>query len=280
MKRNRWLKIAMSAVLVILGVASIAQAQVNMLPLSPYSQDFNTLSNTAGSTTNILTITGWYISETGTSARVNQQYAVDTGSSNTGDTFSYGAAGNTDRALGSLRSGTITTTMGAGFVNNTTGTIGQISIAYNCEEWRYGVAVARTDQMDFQYSTDATSLTTGTWTNVDALDCITTNTTGTAGARDGNTIRTPSSATITGLSISNGNAFWIRWVDADAPGGADDGLAVDDFSLTLFAPNAVTLNDLSASTTASPAPLIVGGLGVAAAALLLRRKLTRPAPQN
>ena len=45
-------------------------------------------------------------------------------------------------------------------------------------------------------------------------------------------------------------------------------------------PSAVTLNDFAASTTASPAPIILGGLGVAAAALLLRRKLTRPAPQN
>lgn len=47
------------------------------------------------------------------------------------------------------------------------------------------------------------------------------------------------------------------------------------------APNAVTLSDLSAaSTTASPAPIILAGLGVAAAALLLRRKLTRVSTQN
>src|SRR6185369_6356194 len=36
---------------------------------------------------------------------------------------------------------------------------------------------------------------------------------------------------ITGLSIGNGSSFWIRWTDVDAT-GAEDGLAVDDFSLT------------------------------------------------
>ena len=48
------------------------------------------------------------------------------------------------------------------------------------------------------------------------------------------------------MSIPNGATFWIRWTDTDAT-GADDGLAVDDFSLT---PNAVppvnlTINDVS-----------------------------------
>ncbi len=38
-------------------------------------------------------------------------------------------------------------------------------------------------------------------------------------------------STITGLSIPNGATFWIRWLDFNAS-GADDGLAVDDFSLT------------------------------------------------
>ena len=64
-------------------------------PGSAYTQNFNTLSNAAGSTTNNLTITGWFMTETGGGARDNEQYAVDTGGSNTGDTFSYGAAGNT-----------------------------------------------------------------------------------------------------------------------------------------------------------------------------------------
>src|SRR4051812_1036024 len=56
---------------------SSAQAQCVSLttPGSAYKQDFNALSNTAGSTTNNLTIPGWFLTESGSSVtRVNQQY--------------------------------------------------------------------------------------------------------------------------------------------------------------------------------------------------------------
>ena len=61
---------------------------------SAYTQNFDTLSNTAGSTTNNLTIPGWFMTEGGGGARDNEQYAVDTGGSTTGDIYSYGSAGS------------------------------------------------------------------------------------------------------------------------------------------------------------------------------------------
>jgi uncharacterized protein len=202
---------------------------------SASTQSFNTLSSTAGSTTNNLTITGWFMNELGGGTRDNEQYAVDTGGSNTGDTFSYGAAGNADRALGGLQSGTLIPTIGACFTNNSGGTITSLDIAYTGEQWRIGnTAAARDDRLDFQYSTDATSLTTGAWTNVDPLDFTNPiKTAGTAGALDGNAAanRTAISNSISSLSIASGATFWIRWNDLNAS-GADDGLAVDDFSLT------------------------------------------------
>jgi hypothetical protein len=48
---------------------------------APYTQNFDTLSNTAGSTTNNLTITGWFLTEGGGGARDNEQYGVDAGGS-------------------------------------------------------------------------------------------------------------------------------------------------------------------------------------------------------
>ena len=213
---------------------------------SAYTQNFDTLSNVAGSTTNDLTIPGWFMAETGSGARDNEQYAVDTGSSTTGDTYSYGAAGSTERALGQLRSGTLIPLFGACFTNNTGSTITNLAVTYTGEEWRFG-ATGRTDQMNFEYSTNATDLSTGTWTNVAALNFVTPDT-GTVGAKDGNAAadRTALSSTISSLSIANGASFWIRWNDTDAS-GADDGLAIDNFSLT---PNAVppvnlTINDVS-----------------------------------
>jgi hypothetical protein len=220
-----------------LSVTTTVLSQVSLTG-ADYSQDFNTLAN-AG-TTNLLTIPGWLLTETGGGARDNEQYAGDNGGSNTGDTYSYGPALNTERALGGLRSGTLIPLFGAFFTNNTGVTITSVTISYTGEEWRLGTA-ARTDRLDFQYSLDATSITSGTWTDVNALDFTTPNT-ATAGAKDGNTAvnRTAVSNMITGLSIPNGATFYIRWNDLDAT-GADDGLGIDDFTLSTGSPLPVTL---------------------------------------
>lgn len=196
-----------------------------------YVQDFDTLSNTAGSTTNDLVIPGWFLTESGGGARDNEQYAVDTGASVTGDSYSYGAAGSTERALGSLRSGTAIPVFGACFTNTAGIAITKLLIAYTGEEWRFGTT-GRADELDFQYSTDATDLTTGNWTAVPALNFVTPDTV-TVGAKNGNAVgeRTMLTSTIAPLDIATGATFWIRWIDTDAA-GADDGLAIDDFELT------------------------------------------------
>ncbi|MBI3173795.1 MAG: ExeM/NucH family extracellular endonuclease, partial [Chloroflexi bacterium] len=222
-----------------------AAGTVSLNGFTAYTQNFDTLSNTAGSTTNVLSITGWDMLETGGGARDNEQYAVDTGAGNTGDTYSYGSAAATDRALGSLRSGTLIPVYGASFTNNTGSAIAALDVSYVGEEWRLGTA-SRTDQLNFEYSVDATSLSTGTWTPVSALNFVTPDT-ATTGAKNGNAAssRTSLSTTISSLNIANGSTFWIRWVDADAT-GADDGLAVDDFSLTPVAAGAaLSINDVT-----------------------------------
>ncbi|WP_346288678.1 IPTL-CTERM sorting domain-containing protein [Zoogloea sp.] len=212
-----------------------------------YTQNFDTLSNTAGSTTNNLTIPGWFMTESGGGARDNEQYAVDTGASTTGDTYSYGAAGSTERALGLFRTGTLIPLVGACFTNNTGATVSSLDISYTGEEWRLGTA-GRTDQINFEYSTSATDLSTGVWTAVSALNFVTPDVV-TVGAKNGNTAsdRTALSSTISSLSIANGATFWIRWTDSDAT-GADDGLAVDDFALTPNSapvPPNLSINDVS-----------------------------------
>ncbi len=246
---RRWISTIFFAGALVTSQIASAQCVSLTTPGSAYSQNFDTLSNTAGSTTNSLALTGWSINETGGGARDNEQYAVDTGASNTGDTYSFGSAGSTDRALGSVRSGTLISSFGACFTNNTGTTISSLQVAYAGEQWRLGTA-ARTDQLNFEYSLNATDLATGTWTGVAALNFVTPNT-ATIGAKDGNAAanRTALNATIPSLSIANGATFWVRWSDADAS-GADDGLAVDDFSLTPLSgvslPN-LSINDVSLS---------------------------------
>ena len=131
-----------------------------------------------------------------------------------------------------MQSGSLNPTIGASFTNNTGSTITELSISYTGEQWRLGTS-GRTDRIDFQLSTNATSLNTGIWTDYNSLDFSGPISSGTVGALDGNNAanRTTISFTITGLSIPNGSTFWIRWLSFDAA-GADDGLAVDDFSLT------------------------------------------------
>jgi len=235
--------------LFIAGFTTSAYAQCVSLTTigSAATERFDTLSNVAASTTNNLTITGWFLTESGGGARDNEQYAVDTGASNTGDTFSYGSAASTDRALGGLRSGALIPIIGACFTNNTGTAVNALDLAYTGEQWRLGTA-ARTDQLDFQYSLDATDLVTGTWTNDNALDFIAP-VTATTGAKDGNAAanRTALSSTIPALNIANGASFWVRWTDLNAS-GADDGLAVDDFSVTpqgVLPPPNLTINDVT-----------------------------------
>jgi predicted extracellular nuclease len=207
-----------------------------------YTQDFNTLalSGTSGTVP-----AGWLFSESGTNA--NTTYTAGTGSGNAGDTYSFGAASNTERAFGGLQSGSLVPTIGAVFTNNTGSTITSLAVAYTGEQWRLG-ATGRTDRLDFQYSLDATSLVTGTWSDVNTLDFNGPISTGTVGALDGNAAanRTAISFTITGLSVPNGATFYIRWLSFDAT-GADDGLSVDDFSITPTSSggNSLSINDVS-----------------------------------
>ncbi len=208
-----------------------AHGQVSLTSLGvPYTENFDTLSNTAGLTTANLT-NGWLQAETGGGARDNELYAVGAGAANTGDTYSFGAAGSTERALGGLRSGTLIPVFGVQFVNNTGVIITDLDITYVGEMWRLGTA-ARTDRLDFQYSLDAISLAEGIWTDVAALDFSSPDTV-TVGAKDGNfaAARTVVTSSIGGLAVANGAVVSIRWTDLDAS-GADDGLAVDEFRLT------------------------------------------------
>lgn len=215
---------------------------------SPSTQNFNTLRATAGTSTTLPA--GWKLLETGTGA--NTSYASDAGSTATGNTYSYGTGTATERAFGALRSGSVAPVLGVQIRNSTGSTITSLTITYTGEQWRCG-ATGRVDQLDFQYSLNATSLSTGTWTDNNTLDFASPSTT-TVGAKDGNAAanRSVKTATITGLSIANNGLFWLRWNDLDAS-GADDGLSIDDFSIQLngsdvTAPTASTFNPANTST--------------------------------
>jgi uncharacterized protein len=210
------------------------------LTAATYTENFDILVSSGSSS---ILPSGWELSESSTNA--NTIYTAGTGSSNAGDTYSFGASGSTDRALGGVQSGGLIPVFGVSFSNNTGSTITALKISYTGEQWRLG-ASNRADRIDFKYSIDAISLTTGTWADVDTLDFTAPSTTGTAGALDGNasTNRTEISNTITGLSIPTGGTVWLRWNSFDAT-GADDGLAIDNFSITPTVGSGTTVSVVS-----------------------------------
>jgi endonuclease I len=197
-----------------------------------YSQDFDTLAS-SGSSASLPA--GWAIAEAGTSSNNNGQYQAGDGSSNSGDTWSFGSTGSSERALGSILSGTLNSRFGVQLVNRSGGSLSSVSISYVAEQWRLGTA-ARLDRLDFEYSLDATSLTTGTWTAFDALDAVAPVTTGSAGALDGNAAanRIAVSGNLSGLNWAADQVLWIRWVDFNATSN-DDGLAIDELVIGTLA---------------------------------------------
>ena len=238
-----------------IGSASPARAAGSiMLTAAAYTQNFDTLASAGAA--NTLLPTGWDFTESGTSA--NTTYAAGTGSNNVGNTYSFGPA-SSERAFGTLQSGSLIPIIGASFTNNTAATITDLAIAYTGEQWRIGnTAAARDDRLDFQISTNAISLTNGVWTDRDSLDFTNPIKTAAAvGELEGNAAAnyTAISATISGLNIPNGATFWIRWADFNAA-GSDDSLAVDDFSLTPAANNTAP----SGSGAANPSTVIAGNL--------------------
>ena len=194
-----------------------ANAQVLLTSTTPYTQNFNASAAVP---------TGWAFAEAGSNA--NSSFISGTGSGTAGDTYFFGTSN--EWAFGGLQSGSLTPTVGASFRNNIGNPITQISISYIGETWRVGAA-SRSDRMDFQYSLNATSLTTGTWVDVNALDYANPGqATGSGSLQHSASL----SSTITGLNIASGATIWIRWLSFDAS-GADDGMAVDNFSLTATA---------------------------------------------
>jgi uncharacterized protein len=209
------------------------------------TQDFDTLANTGTSSS---LPTGWYFDEVGTAN--NLLYSAGTGSGTSGDTYSFGAASSTERAFGTLQSGSNTPTIGAQFTNSTGSSIGSLDFAYVGEQWRLG-ALSRADSLNFQISFDATNLTTGTWANVTQLTFTAPTQTGTVGLLNGNLAANQTAISYSlmlATAIASGQSFWIRWTDTN-PTGSDDGLGIDNFSITAQAavavPGTLAINDVA-----------------------------------
>ncbi len=203
-------------------------AQINLdVPNGTYKQNFDGME---GGTT---LPTGWTAIRFAGSGAANATLVptVSDGSGNSGNIYNVGTTGEPDRALGTLASGSTVPAFGASFRNNTGSVLGSLSVSGNSEQWRGASNSGINEVVVFEYSLDATSLNTGTWTAVPSLDLQELLTGSTAAAAvNGNLNRMAISATINSLNLPNLATIWFRWRDADNTGS--DGLyALDDFSL-------------------------------------------------
>jgi len=208
-----------------------------------YHQSFDTLAagGTGHTWTDNLTLPGWYASKTGGGSTV-ASYNAGTGSANTGALYSFGVAGTsnlTDRALGSVASGTPgDLAYGVRFLNDTAVSQTNIAISYTGEQWRNGGS-GSSNTLLFSYRlgdgaiTNADAANTVAWTALPALDFVTPIVTPTASALDGNASANRyrfTSVQLTGVVLLPGQELFLRWRDVNDT-GADHGLGVDDLTV-------------------------------------------------
>lgn len=166
----------------------------------------------------------------------NDRFYANDGSCANGATFGFGLENDPDRALGMVQSGTHVSFFGVNFQNgDAAATITDLIVRYVGEQWRRGGAPDGTpDRLIFEYSTDATSLTTGTWNAFPALDFLSPVTVNPNTQLNGNlpANRQQLDQVITGLNIAPGQDFWLRWTDFNVT-NADDALAVDELEVII-----------------------------------------------
>ncbi|NBU73186.1 MAG: hypothetical protein EBS53_17390, partial [Bacteroidetes bacterium] len=234
----------------------VAVGQLSITSTTAVTQNFNSIGSSATATLP----TGWRGGSTtySGSATATTQAA---GTSGTGILTSLSAGGfynfandttasSTDRAIGFLTSGSYSSPRRIffAFTNNTGSTITSISLSWDYEKYRSGSrAFAWTF---FHGSTDTASTAATDGDQSYSADANNT------------TISNPptsisKSFSLTGLSIANGDNYYLRWVYTGGSGGSTNaqGLGIDNFSITLSsgapATSAPTVTTTAASNVGS-----------------------------
>lgn len=220
-----------------------------------YSQNFDTLTQntTAQPWTNDSSLPGWSLIIANNNTAVTS-LAANTGSTSTGAFYSFGSAGNSDRALGSIASngtywggstaaasGKVVGYVALALTNNTGRTLDQFTLNYDGEQWRdSGDQSTPTQYLQFQYGFGSSFAAVSTWTAASSAFNFTAPVgTTTARALDGNLAgnRVANLGGTVATSWAAGSTLWVRWGDTN-DNGSDHALAIDNVSFS--APAAVT----------------------------------------
>jgi hypothetical protein len=242
---------------ILLTALSFGQISITAIG-TPYNENFDSMGAT-GTTF----VSGWTAIRASGSGTVGATLAmaVDNGTLNSGNVYNLGTTAATERAFGTLASGSTVPAFGTSFINNTGSTVSAVSISAVMEQWRSASLETLNEVVSFSYSLDATSLSTGTWTPVTSLDLLEKLTSSTAAAAvDGNLAanQTNISGSISGLNWTNGSALWIKWIDVNDT-GSDGTYAIDNFAFNATAALSIKQNTI-AGLSVYPNPVTDGNL--------------------
>ncbi|MGD9688259.1 MAG: hypothetical protein AB7K52_05205 [Phycisphaerales bacterium] len=237
-----------------LGLAAVALSATSALASVSYTggtltENFNSLPSTGvmsgfftgtGVHAGIPGLTTWVGARLGgTGSAMN--FIANAGDSNSGALFSYGDVDATERALGSLASGSNIGAFGVELVNDTSDTLTELVFSFDREQYRSSTSASGTpNTLAFAYGfsggmiTSANFLSDAGMTAHAAGDLV-----GDAPVASNGIITPPSvlavGFTITGISWAPGQSLFIRWQDFNDQGN-DAGLAVDNLSFTARVP--------------------------------------------
>jgi len=197
--------------------------------------------------------TGWLFRQTGGTGS-NAVFLIGSGTGTGQGVYSAGSAGSTDRALGTLASGSGSYTIGALFTNLTGATLNSITLSFTVEQWRKGGS-GKPNQWTCKYKTgimeapDLNGLQELPLLNFGSVISSTG-----AGSLNGNLPASQANISQT-IRIGNwkpGEQLLICWEDADET-GSDDLVAMDafEFSANWVAPEPVSTSAFLRLSTAT-----------------------------
>lgn len=265
----------MKKLLFVLSLGAIStltsNAQIKLSGGLTYSQNFDSLSNAPVNSSltwadnGTVGVEGWYASRafvSGTTSAFGPfaypTYRVGDGSGNNGSVWSFGTIGASDRALGTIASGTPkTNAFGVRIQNDTASPLGSITISYTGEQWRNGGNTA-IQTLDFSYLVSSSPIASPISVDINdpnyvgfaGLDFASPITGAAAATLDGNLAPNRvlfSGVVLTGVTLNPGDEIFLRWLDIDDSGN-DHGFGVDDFSVSFSAvpePAVATLTGLT-----------------------------------
>ncbi len=162
------------------------------------------------------------------------------GSAFSGGIYSFAAAAaTTDRALGTISSGSNTPAFGVAITNNSGAPINAFTITFDAEQYRSSTSVTNT--LVFSYGTAsggatlADYLTSATLVAATQADIIGDPFVGSNGVLVPPTVKNVVATIVPASPIAAGDTVFLRWVDTNDAGN-DAGLAIDNFTFSTTVP--------------------------------------------